>query len=88
MNQKFLAMRAMLSMCLAIGWWDLWYPEITREAEVYTLVCEDGAVQSTAEVVKYRADEYTFYDFLQMDSDQIQFRSRFLEWIEEYFDKG
>ena len=88
MNQKFLGIRAMISMCLAIGWWDFWYPEITREAEVYRMVCEDGAVQKSGEVVKWEVDEYTFYDFMQMDSDQIQFRSRLLEWIEEYLDKG
>ena len=88
MNQKFLGIRAMISMCPAIGWWDFWYPEITREAEVYRMVCEDGAVQKSGEVVKWEVDEYTFYDFMQMDSDQIQFRSRLLEWIEEYLDKG
>lgn len=88
MNRRFLCFRAMLSMCLAIGWWDFWYPEIAREAGVYEVVYEDGTIQNPGEVVKYKADEYTFYDFLQLDSDQIQFRSRFLEWIEEYFDKG
>ncbi len=88
MNRKFLSFRAVLSICLAIGWWDMWYPEIMREADVYTVVYEERAVQNTEGVVKYKVDEYTFYDFLQMDSDQIQFRSRFLEWIEEFFDKG
>ena len=88
MNRRFLGIRAMLSICLAIGWWDFWYPEITREAGVYAVVYEEGAVQENGEVVEYKADEYTFYDFLQMDSDQIQFRSRMLEWIEEYLDKG
>lgn len=88
MNQKLLGIRAILSMCLAIGWWDFWYPEIGREAEVYEVVYDEGTVQNTDEVVKYKAEEYTFYDILQMDSDRVQFRSRFLEWIEEYLNKG
>lgn len=88
MKQKNLGIRAIISMCLAIGWWDLWYPEITREADIYRVVYEEGTVQNSQEVVKWELDEYTFYDFLSMDSDQIQFRSRLLEWIEEYFDKG
>lgn len=88
MSQKFLGIRAMLSMCLVIGWWDFWYPEITREADVYRVVYEEGTVQKSEEVVKYEFSEYSFYDFLKMDSDQIQFRSRLLEWIEEYLDKG
>lgn len=88
MSQKLLGIRAMISMCLAIGWWDFWYPEITREADVYRVVYEEGTVQEPEEVVKYEFSEYSFYDFLKMDSDQIQFRSRLLEWIEEYLDKG
>ena len=88
MSGKLIRLRAVFSICLAIGWWDFWYPEITREAGIYTVVYEEGTVQETSEVVKYRVDEYTFYDFMQMDSEQIQFRSRFLEWIKEYFDKG
>ncbi len=88
MNQKLLCIRAMISMCLAIGWWDFWYPEITREADVYRVVYDEGTVQTSEEVVKYELSEYSFYDFLKMDSDQIQFRSRLLEWIEEYLDKG
>lgn len=88
MSQKFLGIRAMIGMCLAIGWWDLWYPEIAREADVYKVVYEEGTVQKSEEVVKYEFSEYSFYDFLKMDSEQIQFRSRLLEWIEEYLDKG
>lgn len=88
MKRKYFGIRAIISMCLAIGWWDLWYPEITREADVYRLVCEEGAVQTDEEVVKWKLDEYTFYDFLKLDSDQIHFRSRLLEWLEEYLNKG
>lgn len=88
MNQKWLGVRVFISMCLAIGWWDMWYPELSEAAGIYNIVCEDGTVQKPREVVECELNEYTYLDLLSMDSNRIRFRSRFLEWIEEYFDKG
>lgn len=88
MNQKWLGVRTFISMCLAIGWWDIWYPELTEAAGVYHVVYEDGTVQNSQEVVECELSEYTYLELLSMDSDRIRIRFRFLEWIEEYFEKG
>lgn len=88
MKQKWSGMRVVLSLCLAMGWWNFWYPQLGEAAGVYTVVCEEGAVQKSGEVVKCEAGEYSLCDLWEMDSDRIQFRSRLLEWLEEYFNKG
>lgn len=87
MNQKWLGMRVFVGVCVAIGWLGVWYPEVAEEAGVYTVVMEDGTVQKPSEVVKCELNEYTYIDLLEMDSSNIHFRSRLLEWIEEYFKK-
>ena len=59
MKNKWIGIRVFISICLAIGWWDFWYPELTEAAGVYEVVYEESAIQTSEEMIKYELDEYT-----------------------------
>ena len=88
MKNKGLGIRVFISICLAIGWWDFWYPELTEAAGVYEVVYEESAIQTSEEMIKYELDEYTYYDWMKMDCKDVRIRFRLWELIEEYLDKG
>lgn len=87
MNHKWQGIRAAAVVCAAIGWWGLWYPELATAADSYAIVQEDGTVLPASEVIKCEFDERYCEELLQAEGSQIRFRSRFLQWLEEYFEK-
>ena len=87
MNRKWQGLRMAMVCCAAIGWWGLWYPELSTAADTYAIVLEDGTVLSASEVVECEFGEQYCEELLQADNSQIRFRSRFLQWLEEYFEK-
>ena len=87
MNHRWQGVRMAAVLCAAIGWWGLWYPELATAADAYAIVQEDGTVLSASEVMECEFDEETYAELLQADSSQVRFRSRFLQWLEEYFEK-
>lgn len=88
MKNKWLGIRVFISVCLAVGWWDFWYPELADAAGVYNVVYEESAIQTPEEMIEYGLDEYTYYDLMKTDRDDIRFRFRLWEIIEEYMNKG
>lgn len=87
MNHKWQGVRLAMVMCMAIGWWGLWYPELITAADAYAIVQEDGTVLLASEVIECELGEAYCEELLQADHSQIRFRSRFLQWLEEYFEK-
>ena len=88
MKNNWIGIRVLVSICLAIGWGDFWYPELTEAAGVYEVVYEESAIQTSEEMIKYELDEYTYYDWMKMDCKDVRIRFRLWELIEEYLDKG
>ncbi len=87
MNHKWQGVRLAAILCVAIGWWGLWYPELAREAEAYAIVQEDGTVLMASEVIECELDEESYAELFQAEGNQVRLRSRFLLWLEEYFKK-
>lgn len=87
MNHRWQNVRIATVVCAAIGWWGMWYPELTTAADTYAIVQEDGTVLPASEVVKCDFGELYCEELLQADNSQIRFRSKFLQWLEEYFEK-
>jgi len=87
MKQKWQGVRTAVAVCAAIGWWGLWYPELATAADTYAIVLEDGTVLPASEVIECKFSELDCEELLQADGSQIRFRSRFLKWLEEYFEK-
>lgn len=88
MKQKRMGIRVLISICLAIGWWDFWYPELAEAAGVYEVVYEESAIQMPEEMVEYGLDEKTYYQWMQAERGNMRFRFRLLDLLEEYLGKG
>ncbi|MBQ7775142.1 MAG: hypothetical protein IJ379_04390 [Lachnospiraceae bacterium] len=87
MKQRWQGVRLALLCSVAIGWWGLWYPELATAADTYVIVYEDGTVQTAAEVIECGLDEQACWELLQMDGEQIHFRSKLWQSLEEYIEK-
>lgn len=87
MNHKWQGIGLAAILSVAIGWWGLWYPELAKAAGAYAIVQEDGTILLASEVVECELDEEAFAKLLEAEDDQVRFRSRFLQWLEEYFEK-
>ena len=87
MNHRWQGVRFALLASAAIGWWGLWYPELAKAADAYVIVNEDGTVQKASEVVECEFNEYSYLDLLKIDGEQIRFRSKIWQTVEEYFEK-
>ncbi len=85
MNKKWTGIRAILSVCAAIGWWGLLYPELTMTPDTYAVVWEDEAVQAAGDVIEWESEEEIFRSILAADEDQIRFKSKFLIQLEALF---
>lgn len=87
MNQKWQGVRFAAILCGVIGWWGLWYPEFAKEVDGYAIVQEDGTVLMASEVIECEFDKQIYSELLEMDGSQIRLRSKFLMWLEEYYEK-
>lgn len=87
MNHRGQEIRVALILSMAIGWWGLWYPELATAADAYVVVQEDGTVQTASEVIECGLDECTYWEMLQADGDQVRFRSKLWQMLEEYWKK-
>lgn len=87
MNQKWQGVRIAVLFSIVISWWGLWYPELATAADTYVIVQEDGTVQKASEVIECGIGEYSYMDLLQIDGEQIRFRSKLWQAVEEYMKK-
>lgn len=88
MKKKWLGWTSYAVLLLAMGWWDFWYPELTKAAGVYEVVYEESAVQKSEEMVECEFNGDMYRGWLKTDCDKVHFRFRILELIEEYRNKG
>ncbi len=87
MKQKIQRIRTVALGALAVIWWGLWYPELAAAADTYVIVYEDGTVVTAKEVWECGLAEYSCEDLMEIDGDQIRFRSKLWETMEEYMIK-
>lgn len=80
MNKKLAGIRAVLSICAAIGWWGFLYPELTMTPDTYEIVWEEDAEQRDS-------DEEIYRRILEADESQIRYKSRLLEQLEALIKK-
>ena len=92
-------LRAVLTICAALGWWGIWFPELAVRADAVCVVQEENniSVQKQENVVEYEAgcyagdpddrkDAYEIYNgLLHADKEQIRVKSRLFELLHKYF---
>lgn len=87
MNHRWQGVRLAVLFSMAVSWWGLWYSELATAADTYVIVNEDGTVQKASEVIECGFNECSYLDLLQIDTEQIRFRSKLWQTVEEYIKK-
>lgn len=89
-----------LCICAALGWWGVFYPELTMTPDTYKVVreaklfSEDKGLQNEGtfgddEVCKtadWDFDREIYFEILQADAGQIRFKSKLLMSLKEMFE--
>ena len=82
--------RAVLTVCAALGWWGIWFPELAVWTEAVCAVKdedESASVQKEKDVVEYETAREVLDGLMHADREQIRIRSRLLEAVERYLQK-
>lgn len=87
MKTDFYKYRAVLILCAALGWWGLWFPELAVWSDAVVVREENASVQQEENVIEWETAQTLYRDLMQADRDQIQVRSRLLEWISGMFER-
>lgn len=76
-------MRGVLSLCIALGWWGIWFPELAVWTEAVCVVDEN-----TEQSYEQSAGAREIYNgLLHAQRDHVQIKSRLLQIVEKYFCK-
>lgn len=78
MKKKWFGIRMGLSICAALGWWGLLYPELTLTPDTVKVVYEDAKDDEQSQPQVWRFDSRLYWDILNASPGKITFRSRLL----------
>jgi hypothetical protein len=82
MKKKVATFQVVLGICAAIGWWGIFYPELTMTPDTYQVIDQDGTVQKPEDGVQYLFGKDIYTDILEADKSRIHFRSKLLTTVE------
>jgi hypothetical protein len=74
MKKKYATFQVVLGICAALGWWGVFYPELTLTPDTYKVMGEDGRE------ALYGADLY--YNILGAGKNRIYFKSKLITAVE------
>lgn len=78
MKRKWTGIRMVFSICAALGWWGMLYPELTMTPDTYIVVTEEGPVEE--------ADGDIYYRMLGAGEGRIRFKSKFMTQIDAFIE--
>ena len=86
MKRKWIGIRIILSLCAALGWWGLLYPELTLTPDTIKIVeeNEDGEISDLP--WEWSFDSELYQELLNADRDSITLRSRLLTHISLFWE--
>ena len=70
--------RVVVTLCAALGWWGVLYPELTMTPDTYKIVTEDAVIMEELGETEWRFDNEIYEKILKTDCSRIRFRSRLL----------
>lgn len=91
MKIKMKAIKTVLCICAAFGWWGVLYPELAMTPDTYRVVREeesssaslyDSAVQGAE---SWDFDRGIYFEILQAEAGQVRFKSKLLTSLKEIF---
>lgn len=82
MKRKQIGIRIVFSICAALGWWGLLYPELTMTPDTYEVVSED-ALEVQEDLLEWDSEEDIYWRILETESGRIRFKSKLLTQVIE-----
>ena len=71
------------SFLLAFGFWGMAFPEFTFTTDTITVFSEDGTQLSDEDFAHFQREHHIYYEIGTSAPEQIQLKSRVIEWIGE-----
>lgn len=87
MKRKWAGMRIVITICAAISWWGILYPELTMTPDTYKIVQEGEAVQSDENMIEWDSDSNMYQTILKTDGSRIRFKSKLFTQLEALMGK-
>lgn len=78
MKKKCLGIRIIISLCAALGWWGLLYPELSLTPDTVVFRIKDDSGTLREQPLEWDFDGSIYRDLLNAGPDRITFRSRLL----------
>lgn len=76
MKRKWIGIRIVLSLCAALGWWGLLYPELTLTPDTVKITEEDEEGEISDLPWEWSFDSELYRELLEADPGSITLRSR------------
>lgn len=86
MKKKYTGIRVAFTICAALGWWGMLYPELTMTPDTYEVVWEEDAIEKES-LPEWDLDSDIYRMILETDSSRIRFRSRLLTKADEFWER-
>lgn len=81
-GQKLAVLKMVCTLCVAIGWWGMLYPDFTMTPDTYQVVWKEDAVQQEQSMLEWDSEDEIYDLIMKADSGQIRFKSRLLEKLD------
>lgn len=86
MKKKWLGIRITAGLCAALGWWGLFYPELTLTPDTVKVCGENEDGEDASLSRKWSFEDSLYFDLLTADQDKITFRSRLLTELDAFWE--
>lgn len=78
MKNKWLGIRIIISLCAALGWWGLFYPELSLTPDTVVLKMKNDSGNLREQPFVWDFDGRIYWDLLNASPEKITFRSKLL----------
>lgn len=76
MKNKWFGIRIIISLCAALGWWGLFYPELALTPDTVILRLNDNGEVIREQSPEWNFDSTLYRDLLNAGPERISFRSK------------
>lgn len=78
MKKRLSCLRIVISMCAALGWWGMLYPELTLTPDTIKISVEDESGSLKALPPEWDSSGSLYLELLRAGEEKITFRSKLL----------
>ncbi len=87
MKKKYTVIRVVFTICAALGWWGMLYPELTMTPDTYEVIWEEDAPGAEESLPEWDSESDFYRIILETDGSRIRFKSRLLTKADEFWER-